>query len=120
MLYYIRENGDYKRVSKKKYDEFGKQQEKPTIKKQIEKQDNQEIIEKKNKRITTICDCLSSLGCENPFVIDKDGFPTDELTESGNAAYNNLREIIIFLESRGVIDSFNEDKLDELINESGY
>jgi len=24
MLYYIRENGDYKRVSKKKYDEFGK------------------------------------------------------------------------------------------------
>jgi hypothetical protein len=120
MLYYIRENGDYKKVSKKKYDEFKEQQEESTRKEQIEKQDNQEIIKKEDKKINSICDCLSSLGCENPFVVDKDGFPTDELTESGSSAYEDLREIIIFLESRGVVSSFNEDKLDELINESGY
>ena len=35
-------------------------------------------------------------------------------------SYDKLNMIIYSLQEKGVIDGFNEDKLDELYNENGY
>lgn len=49
-----------------------------------------------------------------------DGLPTEELTKQGNTAFNNLRELLLFLKEQNVIDRFNEDSLDRLVNEKGF
>ena len=72
-----------------------------------------------SNRIVSICDCFSLLGCEEPFVV-LDGFPTEKLTKQGNTAFNNLRELLLFLKEQNVIDRFNEDSLDRLVNEKGF
>ena len=72
-----------------------------------------------SNRIVSICDCFSLLGCEEPFVV-LDGLPTEELTKQGNTAFNNLRELLLFLKEQNVIDRFNEDSLDRLVNEKGF
>ena len=72
-----------------------------------------------NNSIKSICDCFSLLGCEKPFVII-DGLPTEVLTKQGNSAFNNLRELILFLKENNVICGFNEDLLDMLVNEKGF
>ena len=72
-----------------------------------------------SNRIESICDCFSLLGCEEPFVV-LDGFPTEKLTKQGNTAFNNLRELLLFLKEQNVIDRFNEDSLDRLVNEKGF
>ena len=72
-----------------------------------------------SNRIVSICDCFSLLGCEEPFVV-LDGFPTEKLTKQGNIAFNNLRELLLFLKEQNVIDRFNEDSLDRLVNEKGF
>lgn len=72
-----------------------------------------------SNRIVSICDCFSLLGCEEPFVV-LDGFPTEKLTIQGNTAFNNLRELLLFLKEQNVIDRFNEDSLDRLVNEKGF
>ena len=72
-----------------------------------------------SNRIVSICDCFSLLGCEEPFVV-LDGFPTEKLTKQGNTAFNNLRELLLFLKGQNVIDRFNEDSLDRLVNEKGF
>ena len=48
------------------------------------------------------------------------GFPTEKLTIQGNTAFNNLRELLLFLKEQNVIDRFNEDSLDRLVNEKGF
>ena len=72
-----------------------------------------------SNRIVSICDCFSLLGCEEPFVV-LDGFPTEKLTKQGDTAFNNLRELLLFLKEQNVIDRFNEDSLDRLVNEKGF
>ena len=72
-----------------------------------------------SNRIVSICDCFSLLGCEEPFVV-LDGFPTEKLTIQGNTAFNNLRELLLFLKEQNVIDRFNEDSLDRLVNDKGF
>ena len=72
-----------------------------------------------SNRIVSICDCFSLLGCEEPFVV-LDGFPTEKLKIQGNIAFNNLRELLLFLKEQNVIDRFNEDSLDRLVNEKGF
>ena len=72
-----------------------------------------------SNRIVSICDCFSLLGCEEPFVV-LDGFPTETLTIQGNIAFNNLRELLLFLKEQNVIDRFNEDSLDRSVNEKGF
>ena len=72
-----------------------------------------------SNRIVSICDCFSLLGCEEPFVV-LDGFPTEKLTIQGNTAFNNLGELLLFLKEQNVIDRFNEDSLDRLVNEKGF
>lgn len=72
-----------------------------------------------SNKIVSICDCFSLLGCKKPFVVI-DGLATEELTKQGNTAFNNLRELLLFLREQNVIDKFDEDLLDRLVNEKGF
>ena len=49
-----------------------------------------------------------------------DGLVTEELTKQGNTAFNNLRELLLFFREQNVIDRFDEDLLDRLVNEKGF
>ena len=69
--------------------------------------------------VNTICDCLSLLGCNDPFITNG-SIPTEELTNEGCTAYHHLREIILFLKRSGVVGSFDEDRLDEKKKKKGY
>lgn len=66
------------------------------------------------KPIMTIYDCLSLMGSENPFT------KSDTLTKSGYLAFDELKELIGYLNENGVVQGLNEDKLDELVNQKGY
>ncbi len=72
----------------------------------------------KVKEIYTICDCLELMGSKEPFLYDNR--VTEELSKSGNKAFNQLRSLIFYLVSEKVVDKFNEDRLDCLVNEKGY
>ena len=69
--------------------------------------------------VKTITECFDLLGCTDPFILSNCCY-TNTLTDKGNIAFEKLRSIINFLNKSGVVDHFNEDKLDELINETGY
>lgn len=64
-----------------------------------------------NHNITTLEDALAALGAEHPFR------SSGELSQRGIAAYDTLREILIYMESQQVISNFDEDKLDEICND---
>ena len=72
----------------------------------------------KVKGIYTICDCLELMGSKEPFLYDNR--VTEELSKSGNKAFNQLRSLIFYLVREKVVDKFNEDRLDCLVNEKGY
>jgi len=72
----------------------------------------------KAKEIYTICDCLELMGSKEPFLYDNR--VTEELSKSGNKAFNQLRSLIFYLVREKVVDKFNEDRLDYLVNEKGY
>lgn len=79
------------------------------------------IIKKKvvyNMEIKTIGDVLNLLGSDEPFDfsrVNENPF-SDCLTKSGNIAYNNLRNILIFMQNENIITGFDEDKLDRYID----
>lgn len=73
--------------------------------------------------INTIEECLILLGSKRPFLLNenlmKDDY-WDDLSSSGYVSYDKLRSILSFMETIGVIDKFNEDMLDRIINERAY
>lgn len=72
----------------------------------------------KVKGIYTICDCLELMGSKEPFLYRE--FVTEDLSKRGNIAFEQLRELIFYLVREKVVDTFNEDRLDCLVNEKGY
>lgn len=67
--------------------------------------------------INTIDDCLSLFDNGEHFINSEN---VDRLTPNGDYAFKKLRDLIIYLESVGVINGFNEDVLDRLISEKSY
>lgn len=67
--------------------------------------------------INTIDDCLSLFDNGEHFINSEN---VDRLTPNGDYAFEKLRDLIIYLESVGVINGFNEDVLDRLISEKSY
>lgn len=68
-------------------------------------------------KINTLEDLLILLGSDQPFDFsNSDNSFSDCLTESGNIAYNKLRDILHFMEKEHIISDFDEDKLDKYIN----
>lgn len=72
----------------------------------------------KVKDIYTICDCLELFGSREPFLYKAQ--VTEELSNSGNTAFEQLRSLIFYLVREKVVDNFNEDRLDCLVNDKGY
>ena len=67
--------------------------------------------------INTIEDILNLLGSEKPFDFKNNkAMHSDCLTESGNVAYDNLRNILFYLQDENIITNFNEDELDKYID----
>lgn len=66
------------------------------------------------KFITDLETCLMSLGVYYPF--NSGG----KLSDEGYRALDKLRELLIYMQECGVVDNFNEDKLDRLISENAY
>ena len=76
-------------------------------------------MENKTYKINTVCDIFSLLGCSKPFKT-QGRITTEQLTGEGLITFEQLRELIFCLKKLGIVDSFNEDRLDELVNEKGY
>jgi hypothetical protein len=73
--------------------------------------------------IYTIDECLIFLGSKRPFLLNrnvKEDDCYDDLSPSGYVSYDKLRSILVFMETIGVINTFNEDLLDEIVNERFY
>lgn len=67
--------------------------------------------------INTIEDILLLMGSDKPFnYSNNENAVSDCLTESGNVAYNNLCNILSFLQSENIIAGFSEDELDRYID----
>lgn len=73
--------------------------------------------------IYTIDECLIFLGSKRPFLlyrnVKKDDY-CDTLSLSGYESYDKLRSILSFMETIKVINKFDEDLLDEIVNERVY
>ena len=70
-----------------------------------------------NTKISTIEDILLLMGSDKPFdYSNNEAAVSDCLTKSGNVAYNNLCNILFFLQNENIITGFSEDKLDRYID----
>ena len=69
--------------------------------------------------INSVEDCLIALGSKKPFFKNiKYGIDgnTDSLTKTGNIAYSNLVNIVTYLQEINVVDNFNVDLLDSIVD----